>query len=79
MLVGDDGQHDPALYGEIADEAPDRVAVVAIRELSPAQQVLSHGAPGPSRQDADRPGRPAQVRGGDGNALALRLIDLGLL
>lgn len=45
ILVGDDGQHDPMIYGEFAEEHPDRVEVVAIRRLTPAQQVLSHGLP----------------------------------
>jgi phosphatidate phosphatase APP1 len=45
ILVGDDGQHDPALYGDFAREHPDAVEVIAIRQLTPAQQVLSHGLP----------------------------------
>ncbi|CAN5430988.1 App1 family protein [soil metagenome] len=45
ILVGDDGQHDPALYGDFARQHPDSVEVIAIRRLSPAQQVLSHGLP----------------------------------
>ena len=45
VLIGDDGQHDPKIYGEFADQRPDRVAVVAIRELTPQEQVLSHGIP----------------------------------
>ncbi|WP_406832863.1 phosphatase domain-containing protein [Pedococcus sp. KACC 23699] len=45
VLIGDDGQHDPRLYGEFAEQRPDRVAVVAIRELTPSEQVLSHGIP----------------------------------
>ncbi len=45
ILVGDDGQHDPALYGDFARAHPDSVEVIAIRQLTPAQQVLSHGLP----------------------------------
>lgn len=45
-LVGDDGQHDPALYDELATEAPARVSLVLIRRLSAAEQVLTHGTPG---------------------------------
>ncbi len=45
ILVGDDGQHDPAIYGDFAEAHPDRVEVIAIRQLSPGQQVLSHGLP----------------------------------
>ena len=45
LLVGDDGQHDPAIYSEFATARPDRVEAIAIRELTPAEQVLSHGLP----------------------------------
>jgi phosphatidate phosphatase APP1 len=45
LLVGDDGQHDPKIYGDFAEKRPDAVAAIAIRELSPAEQVLSHGIP----------------------------------
>ncbi len=45
ILVGDDGQHDPQIYGDFAVEHPDKVEAVGIRQLTPAQQVLSHGLP----------------------------------
>ena len=45
LLVGDDGQHDPSIYEEFAREYPKNVAAVCIRELTPAQQLLSHGHP----------------------------------
>ena len=45
ILVGDDGQHDPVIYGEFAHEFPEAVEAVAIRELSPTEQVLSSGFP----------------------------------
>jgi phosphatidate phosphatase APP1 len=72
LLVGDDGQHDPRLYAEFAARSPERVAAIAIRQLSPAEQVLAHGTPQP-RQDAERPEddltfRPV-VRSADGNGL----------
>jgi len=47
LLVGDDGQHDPAIYEGAAHQHPSSVAAVAIRQLTPAQQVLSHGLPVP--------------------------------
>src|SRR5665648_465443 len=80
VLVGDGGQHDPQIYADVAAEHPDRVRVVAIRQLSPAEQVLSHGTPGPAK-DGDARDRPAVpvVHGADGNEIALRLIDAGLL
>ncbi len=45
VLIGDDGQHDPKIYGDFCAQRPDRVAAIAIRELTPGEQVLSHGIP----------------------------------
>lgn len=45
VLVGDDGQHDPAIYDEFASEHPDRVAAIAIRQLTALEQTLSRGVP----------------------------------
>jgi phosphatidate phosphatase APP1 len=46
LMVGDDGQHDPTIYADFARIAPDRVRAIAIRQLSPAEQVLAHGSTG---------------------------------
>ncbi len=46
LLIGDDGQHDPLIYGEAANEHPDRIAGLAIRRLSSGEHVLSHGTTG---------------------------------
>jgi phosphatidate phosphatase APP1 len=57
LLVGDDGQHDPELYAEFAENRPDRVRAVCIRQLSATEQVLSHPigrAEGPHRGWASR-------------------------
>ncbi|MEP6481001.1 MAG: phosphatase domain-containing protein [Rhodoglobus sp.] len=43
LLVGDDGQHDEALYGDFAAEHPENVAAVAIRQLSTGEAVLAGG------------------------------------
>lgn len=43
LLVGDDGQHDDAIYTGFAIEHPDNVAAVAIRKLLPAEAVLAGG------------------------------------
>lgn len=43
LLVGDDGQHDPVIYADFARLAPDRVRAIAIRQLTPTEQVLAHG------------------------------------
>ena len=42
-LSGDDGQHDPSIYGEFAEAHPDRVRVIGLRQLTPGEQILSHG------------------------------------
>jgi phosphatidate phosphatase APP1 len=81
VLVGDDGQHDPKIYGDFAEQRPDRVEAIAIRELTPSEQVLSHGLPVsleefiPAR---DRHHREVPVcRAGDGYGL-LRLLRVAL-
>jgi phosphatidate phosphatase APP1 len=43
LLVGDDGQHDESLYRSFEERHPDRVAAVAIRQLSPGEAVLAGG------------------------------------
>ena len=75
LLVGDDGQHDPEIYGEFARHHPEQVRAIAIRELPPAEQVLSHGTP-VTRADQQRDTSPPEVpevRGQDGPALARSL------
>lgn len=78
LLVGDDGQHDPMIYDEVAREHPRHIAAIAIRELSPTEQVLSHGTmeaidePAALRNAEAEHGVPT-VRGRDGYALARAL------
>jgi phosphatidate phosphatase APP1 len=83
LLIGDDGQHDPEIYAEAAERSPERVRAVVIRELSPAEQVLTHGTPEPIRQPGRRPGQAAttydDVRAPDGFRLLSRLRERGLL
>lgn len=81
VLVGDDGQHDPQIYTQIAEEFGDRVVAIAVRELSPTEQLLAHGTPVPTKDGevSRRPGDALVVRGADGNALALSFLDAGLL
>jgi phosphatidate phosphatase APP1 len=82
LLVGDDGQHDPELYAEAADAAPDQVRAVAIRQLSPAEQVLTHGTPEPIRERGpSRRTAPVheEVRAPDGFGLLAALRARGIL
>ncbi|WP_124054543.1 App1 family protein [Arcanobacterium ihumii] len=80
ILVGDDGQHDPLIYDELAREHPSRVNFIALRELNPVEQVLSHGTLDPAesiREDSDieRHGVPV-IRGRDGHELLLKFKHL---
>jgi phosphatidate phosphatase APP1 len=80
LLVGDDGQHDPKIYGDFAEDRPDRVEAIAIRELSPAEQVLSHGLPVSNEEFAPRHRHHRDVpvcRAADGYGL-LRLLRVAI-
>jgi phosphatidate phosphatase APP1 len=74
-LVGDDGQHDPAIYDDFTKNHADAVRLIAIRTLTTTEQVLTHGTSAPPEQ-----GSPAaegaetgdgvpRLRGRDGHAL----------
>jgi len=70
ILVGDDGQHDPKIYGDFARHRPDVIEAIAIRQLTPAEQVLSHGIPVSNEEFAPRVRRPVPVcRAADGYGL----------
>lgn len=71
VLVGDDGQHDPMIYREFAREFPDAVAAIAIRQLTPTEQVLSHGTTKATSDTRWTPAGPEtlEVHGGDGHRL----------
>jgi len=74
VLVGDDGQHDPKIYGDFARDRPDVVEAIAIRELSPKEQVLSHGIPVSNEEFAPRVPRVVPVcRAPDGYSLLRQL------
>lgn len=78
ILFGDDGQHDPHIYGEAARHHADRIAAVAIRHLTPTQQVLAGGLTahpmgiGPEARTLAEADVPVVV-GTDGYELARRL------
>jgi phosphatidate phosphatase APP1 len=82
VLVGDDGQLDPEIYASLADESPDRVAAIAIRELSLGEQVVGHGTPVPRGEvpaNAVGPAAVPEVRARDGFGLRDALRHRGLL
>lgn len=81
LLIGDDGQHDDALYTEFAQASPDHVAGIAIRELSTTEAVLAGGRNTVEDHSTDThvaDGVP-WVSGPDGAALLDRLIDVGVI
>lgn len=74
VLVGDDGQHDPKIYGDFALDRPDVVRAIGIRELTPAEQVLSHGIPLSNEGFLPKVHRPVPVvRAPDGYGLLPKL------
>jgi phosphatidate phosphatase APP1 len=75
LLVGDDGQHDPEIYGDFAEAHPQNVAAVAIRQLTTGQAVLAGGRTDPEPHPGDIP----WLYGPDGSELSDRLTGIGLL
>ncbi len=76
LLVGDDGQHDEQLYGDFAREQPDRVAAIAIRQLTTSEAVLAGGR---SSTGDSAPREVPWIYAPDGAGLSSQLRDLGLL
>ncbi|MCM0620136.1 App1 family protein [Nocardioides bruguierae] len=80
LLVGDDGQHDPETYADLAVEHPDRVAGVLLRDL-PATEAATRSLPGHvhARRRATAAARAVGVpvvHGADGDVLRRRLPEL---
>ncbi len=75
LLVGDDGQHDPEIYGDLARERPDRVLAIVLRQLTAPEHVLSRGVTGPNDRVPAGLNAVPVVRGHDGAALRSRLSD----
>jgi phosphatidate phosphatase APP1 len=76
LLVGDDGQHDEALYGDFAHEHPRNVAGVAIRQLSPGEAVLAGGR---SKDGPDVSAGVSWYYAPDGAGISEQLSEAGIL
>jgi phosphatidate phosphatase APP1 len=76
ILIGDDGQHDEAIYSEFQADYPQSVAAVAIRQLSPSEAVLAGGR---SKDEARGTPDSPWVYGPDGSAIADQLAAYGIL
>lgn len=62
VLVGDDGEHDPTIYSDLAKAHPHRVAAIALRQVRPARN--SGGG-----KEADSVNGVPVLRGADGDKL----------
>lgn len=76
LLIGDDGQHDEAIYTQFQQEHPGSVAGVAIRRLSPAEAILAGGRTSPDDHSEDS---APWVAASDGAGLRERLTEAGIL
>jgi phosphatidate phosphatase APP1 len=76
LLIGDDGQHDEAIYGEFVDSHPDNVIAVAIRQLSTSEAVLAGGRSKAEHHTANS-GTP-WVYAPDGAGLSAQLAAIGI-
>jgi phosphatidate phosphatase APP1 len=76
LLIGDDGQHDDAIYTTFASEHPNSVVGVAIRRLSPAEAVLAGGR---TAVDDHSAAAVPWVTDSDGAGLLERLESVGVL
>ena len=76
LLVGDNGQHDEAIYSSFAQDNPDRVAAIAIRQLSISESVFAGG----HSEDGDHTAsRVPWIYSPDGAGMAKQLTALNLL
>ena len=79
LLVGDDGQHDPAVYVEAAGAAPDRVVAIVIRELSLGERVAGHGSPVPPEEAEAHSVHVPELRARDGVRLRAAMAEQEIL
>ncbi|WP_442858309.1 App1 family protein [Arthrobacter sp. SLBN-112] len=76
LLIGDNGQHDEAIYSAFATENPDKVAAIAIRQLSVSESVFAGG----HSEDGDHTtSRVPWIYSPDGAGIAKQLTMLDLL
>ncbi|MPY11054.1 App1 family protein [Arthrobacter bussei] len=76
LLVGDDGQHDEAIYSEFARRHPENVRAIAIRQLSAGEAVLAGGRSKSGMRDT--PGI-TWIYAADGAGMSARLEELGII
>ncbi|MCJ1685554.1 MULTISPECIES: App1 family protein [unclassified Rathayibacter] len=77
LLVGDDGQHDEEIYSDFAHEHPEKVAAIAIRQLSNGEAVLAGGRS--KAADLSETSGTPWVYAPDGAGISEQLTELGIL
>ncbi|WP_375164859.1 App1 family protein [Arthrobacter sp.] len=77
LLIGDDGQHDEAIYAEFARNHPDNVRAIAIRQLSTSEAVLAGGR-SKANLAGSTPGIP-WIYAGDGAGMSDQLSRMGII
>lgn len=76
LLIGDNGQHDEAIYSGFAAQHPDKVAAIAIRQLSISESVFAGG----HSEDGDHTASNVPwIYSPDGAGMAKQLAALDLL
>jgi phosphatidate phosphatase APP1 len=79
LLIGDDGQHDPAIYSDFLSGHPDRVVAVCIRQLTPGEAVLAGSTLRETDSDPSDGSPVPWLHAPDGAGLADKLENIGLL
>ncbi|MCC9196344.1 DUF2183 domain-containing protein [Arthrobacter sp. zg-Y820] len=77
LLIGDNGQHDEAIYAAFAKQHPENVRAVAIRQLSAGEAVLAGGRS--TSRAGEAPSDIPWIYAPDGAGMARQLTELGIL
>ena len=77
LLIGDNGQHDEAIYAAFAQQYPDSVRAIAIRQLSASEAVLAGGRS--ASRAGETPSDIPWIYAPDGAGMARQLTELGIL
>ncbi|MHA7155035.1 App1 family protein [Arthrobacter sp. TMN-50] len=77
LLIGDNGQHDEEIYADFAEQHPQNVRAIAIRQLTMGEAVLAGG-----RSKATPSSRTPDIEwvyAPDGAGMSARLAELGII
>lgn len=77
LLIGDNGQHDEEIYADFAEQYPQNVKAVAIRQLTMGEAVLAGGR-SKAKPSARTPNIP-WIYAPDGAGMSAQLAELGVI